>query len=97
MVELLAAALVGERFSYEATEADNKDGGPARGGEFILAIDPAVSAGQGWADHAEGLFERMLAMDGVRLPGDRRYRNRAKSPQEGVPIPTALHEKIASL
>ncbi len=97
MVELLAAALVGERFSYEATEADNKDGGPARGGEFILAIDPTASAGDGWAEHAEGLFERMLAMDGVRLPGDRRYKNRAKAPSEGVQVPAALHEKIKSL
>ena len=97
MVELLAAALIGERFSYEASEADNKDGGPARGGEFILAIDPSASAGQGWADHAEGLFERMLAMDGVRLPGDRRYKNRAMAPQEGVQVPNALHEKIRTL
>ena len=97
MVELLAAALIGERFSYEATEADNKDGGPARGGEFILAIDPNVSGGQDWADHAEGLFERMLVMEGVRLPGDRRYKNRAQAPREGVQVPVALYEKIKSL
>ncbi|MEM6495989.1 MAG: Ldh family oxidoreductase, partial [Pseudomonadota bacterium] len=97
MVELLAAALIGERFSYEASEADNKDGGPARGGEFVLAIDPTVSGGQDWAEHAEGLFERMLAMEGVRLPGDRRYRNRKQSPTEGVQIPVALYEKIKSL
>ncbi len=97
MVELLAAALIGERFSYEATEADNKDGGPARGGEFILAIDPTVSGGQDWAEHAEGLFERMLAMEGVRLPGDRRYNNRTKSPKTGVQVPVALYEKIKSL
>ena len=41
MVELLAAGLIGERFSFEAAEHDNKDGGPSRGGEFLLAMDPA--------------------------------------------------------
>ncbi len=32
MVELLAAALVGDLFSFEASEADPGDGGPPRGG-----------------------------------------------------------------
>jgi len=46
MVELLSAALIGERFSFEAAAADNRDGGPPRGGEFILALSPArLSAG----------------------------------------------------
>ena len=97
MVELLAAALIGERFSYEATEADNKDGGPARGGEFILAIDPSTTAGEGWLGHSEELFGKMLAMDGVRLPGDRRYGNRAKSQHQGVAVPAELIEKINAL
>jgi len=35
-VKLLAAGAVGERFSFEAGAADNKDGGPPRGGEFML-------------------------------------------------------------
>ena len=38
MVELLSAGAIGERFSFEAAAADNKDGGPPRGGEFMLAI-----------------------------------------------------------
>jgi delta1-piperideine-2-carboxylate reductase len=44
MVELLSAGAIGERFSYEAAEADNKDGGPPRGGEFMLAISPELLA-----------------------------------------------------
>ena len=36
MVELLAAGLLGEQFSFEAKANDNGDGGPPRGGEFIL-------------------------------------------------------------
>ena len=97
MVELLAAGLIGDRFSFEASKADNKDGGPARGGEFILAIDPAVCGGDDWLAHAEQLFERMTAMDNLRLPGDRRYANRARTPTEGTTIPAALHQTILDL
>lgn len=76
MVELLAAALIGERFSFEAAEADNDDGGPPRGGEFLLALSPERIAGPGWAQHAESFFARFAALDGARLPGARRHTNR---------------------
>ncbi len=76
MVELLAAGLTGERFSFEAAEADNGDGGPPRGGEMILALSPAVIAGDGWEAHAEGFVDRLRGLDGVRLPGERRHKNR---------------------
>ena len=39
-------------------EADNKDGGPARGGEFIMAFSPQLIAGDGWNEHAEKFFEQ---------------------------------------
>ncbi|MEO0752705.1 MAG: Ldh family oxidoreductase [Pseudomonadota bacterium] len=76
MVELLAAGLTGERFSYEAAEADNGDGGPPRGGEMVLALSPSVIAGEGWEAHAEGFVDRLRGLDGVRLPGERRHKNR---------------------
>ncbi|UPT64895.1 MAG: Ldh family oxidoreductase [Hyphomonadaceae bacterium JAD_PAG50586_4] len=76
MVELLAAGAVGERFSFEAAEADVKDGGPPRGGEFMLAISPELLAGSDWAAHSELFFERFERIEGARLPGLRRHRNR---------------------
>ena len=63
MVELLAGALLGEWFSFEAKELDNNDGGPPKGGEFILAMSPDKIAGQNWEEHADQLFEKMLALD----------------------------------
>ena len=51
MVELLAGALLGEWFSFEAQEFDNNDGGPPRGGEFIFAISPEKVAGEDWDNH----------------------------------------------
>ena len=95
MVELLAAGLVGDMFSFEAKAADNKDGGPARGGEFIMAFSPQLIAGDGWNEHAEKFFEQMELMDGVRLPGQRRHNNRKdKGPRN---INTILVAKIKSL
>ncbi len=105
MVELLAGALIGDLFSYEAGERDNGDGGPSKGGEFLLAIDPARCAGGGGSEgervaqlaHAEGLFERILEQDGARLPSDRRYAARRRTPAEGVTIPKPLHDTLMEL
>ena len=55
---------------------DNNDGGPPKGGEFILAISPEKIAGPGWDKHADEFFKKMKSMDGVRLPGERRHKNR---------------------
>ena len=95
MVELLAAGLVGDLFSFEAKIADNKDGGPARGGEFIMALSPQLIAGDGWNEHAEKFFTEMESMDGVRLPGQRRHNNRLDTGPRN--INTELVEKIRSL
>ena len=76
MVELLAGALIGETFSYETAAKDNKDGGPPSGGEFILAMSPEKIAGPNWYKHSNEFFEKMKSMDGVRLPGERRHKNR---------------------
>ncbi len=76
MVELLAGALVGDNFSFETAAKDNKDGGPPSGGEFILAISPEKMAGSNWANHSNDFFDKMKSMEGVRLPGERRHKNR---------------------
>ena len=76
MIELLSAGLVGDYFSYEAAEADNKDGGPARGGEFMVAFSPELLAGSDWAEHSEAFLSRLERMEGVRMPGQRRFANR---------------------
>ena len=95
MIELLAAGLVGDLFSFEAKEEDNNDGGPARGGEFIMAFSPELIAGKNWSEHCDKFFDQMKSLDGVRLPGERRHHNRSdKGPRK---INSALIEKINSL
>ena len=95
MVELLAGALVGDNFSFETAAKDNNDGGPPSGGEFILAISPEKISGSGWDKHADEFFGKMKYMEGVRLPGERRHKNRLdKGPRN---INEELVNKIKSL
>ena len=95
MVELLAGALVGDNFSYETAAKDNNDGGPPSGGEFILAISPDKLSGNDWNKHSDEFFDKMKSMDGVRLPGERRHKNRLdKGPRN---INEELVNKIKSL
>ena len=98
MIELLVGALIGEVFSFEAAARDNGDGGPPKGGELIIAIDPSrFGDADGWAIHAESLFDQMLAQDGVRLPSNRRYTNRYQSKKTGVKVDENLIEAIKVL
>ena len=95
MVELLSGALLGETFSYETAEKDNKDGGPPSGGEFILAISPEKITDSNWDKHADDFFNKMKSMDGVRLPGERRHKNRLDKGPRNINI--ELVNKIKSL
>ena len=95
MVELLAGSLVGDNFSYETAAKDNNDGGPPSGGEFILAISPDKLSENDWDKHSNEFFDKMKSMDGIRLPGEIRHKNRLdKGPRN---INEELVNKIKSL
>lgn len=100
MVELLAGALIGDMFGYEAKARDNGTGAPL-GGEFLIAIDPARCVRGGNAqeslEHAEKLFAKILEQDGTRLPSDRRFAARQRTPTEGIHIPKSLHHTIQQM
>jgi delta1-piperideine-2-carboxylate reductase len=96
MVELLAGPLVGETVSYETGKNDNGDGGPPPGGQFILAISPDIAAGStDWAASANAFFDRLKSFKDVRLPGERRHRNRQDTGPRSVN--TELVEKIRGM
>lgn len=95
MVELMAGPMVGEGFSFEAQEGDNGDGGPPQGGEFILAIAPQILGNPNWAEHAERFFAKLEAMDGIRLPGERRHKMRADNGPRAVN--SELVQKLRSM
>ena len=95
MIELFSAGLTGDNFSFEAAKTDNNDGGPAKGGELVLAINPELIAGPDWDSHSEGFFKEIKQLKGIRLPGERRHQNRLdNSPRK---INKVLLEKIKGL
>ena len=96
MVELFAAGLTGDCFSYEAELLDNNDGGPPKGGEFIIAMNPSLIADSNWENHCEEFFVKMTSLDGVRLPGERRHKIRQKSGNDRY-INEDLFKKIKDL
>ena len=97
MVELLTAGLTGETFSDETKERDNADGGPPIGGQFLLAMSPEIIAIDDWQSHCDLFFERMSGLpgQGVRLPGERRHKNRLSNAARQ--INSELLEKINAL
>jgi len=96
MVELLAGPLVGETVSFQTARDDNGDGGPPGGGQFILALSPDLAAGSSdWAGIAAELFDKLKSCEALRLPGERRHRNRQDSGPRAVN--TELVEKIRRL
>jgi delta1-piperideine-2-carboxylate reductase len=96
MVELMAGALMGEPFSFETAKKVEPDGLANRGGQLIIAIDPArFGDASGWASHAEALFAEMIKQDGVRMPSQRRYEARRMSEASGtVEVASDLLEQI---
>ncbi len=95
MVELLSAGLTGDNFSYEAKQKDNADGGPPRGGEIIIAISPSIIAGENWEEHVLKFYKKIKDLKGIRLPGERRYKNRLNRNERS--INKQLYENIQSL
>ena len=99
MVELLAGALIGAPFSFEATEMDPREDMPPLGGELIIAIDPTRfhADPQDPLGHSEKLFGRVLSQPGTRLPSDRRYAARQESISKGVLVPRALYKDLQEM
>jgi (2R)-3-sulfolactate dehydrogenase (NADP+) len=88
MVEILAAALTGAHFGFEASSFFDAEGPPPRVGQLLLVIDPSFAAGFG--DRVEALCAAILGDAGTRLPGDRRLATRARLSRDGIAVPDAL-------
>jgi len=98
VVELLACALTGAAFGFEADSFFVEEGNRPRIGQAFVAIDPDALAGsERYLDRVETLVAAMLADPGVRLPGARRFELRARAEREGVEIPDALLATLGKL
>lgn len=98
MVELLACALTGAAFGFEADSFFVDEGNRPRLGQMFFVIDPGALAGSDmYYSRIEKLIELMLQDKEVRLPGDRRRAIALKAAQEGIAVPDALYRQIIAL
>lgn len=86
MVEILAAALVGAHFGFQASSFIDAVGGPPDTGQLILAIDPHAMGGNWFDERMRVLAHAIEAQEGTRLPGVRRLASRAKARAEGIEV-----------
>ena len=89
-VEIMAAAMTGAHFGYEASSFFDDKGGPPRIGQFLLGFDPEPLSGGTYAERLEVLLAAVADQPGTRIPGVRRHGIREKSEAEGIDLPDDL-------
>lgn len=97
MVEIIAAALTGSAFGWEASSMFDDQGGPPNVGQTIIAINPQRVSADQFPARMGALLATIAAEPGVRLPGERRLKTRAHAAREGLTVSAALHAEITAL
>jgi len=98
VVELLAVALTGAHFGFEASSFFDAEGRSPGVGQLLLAVDPGAFAGREiFLDRMAGLTGMIEADVGARLPGSRRLALRAKAQREGVMVDVNLVAEARAL
>jgi (2R)-3-sulfolactate dehydrogenase (NADP+) len=96
--ELVCAALTGAAIGPEADSFFSEQGNKPRIGQAFLAIDPGALAGmEKYFERVEAVVRAMLADEGVRLPGAKRFASEKKLRAEGIEIADELLAKIEKL
>ncbi|MFW6024546.1 MAG: Ldh family oxidoreductase, partial [Dichotomicrobium sp.] len=86
MVEIMAAALTGGKFSFEVDWSDYPGAVIPHTGQVIMLIDPAQGATRPFTARVEELIARLAEAGVARLPGDRRYAARRRANRNGIPL-----------
>jgi (2R)-3-sulfolactate dehydrogenase (NADP+) len=96
--ELVCAALTGAAIGPEADSFFSEQGNKPRIGQAFLAIDPGALAGTDkYFERVETVVRTMLADEGVRLPGAKRFASEKKLRAEGIEVADELLAKIEKL
>jgi (2R)-3-sulfolactate dehydrogenase (NADP+) len=96
-VEVMAAALTGANFGFEASSFFTDEGEPPRVGQLLIAFDPGPFSGGGFDDRLGALLEAITAQEGTRLPGARRLAARGEIGAAGISIAADLHATLEEL
>jgi (2R)-3-sulfolactate dehydrogenase (NADP+) len=94
IVELLVVGLSGSRFSYEADSFFDAKGNRPRIGQLLLTIDPGLAGSQVFVNRMLALLKTLASDSGTRVPGQRRFKQRASGFKEGVNVSDVVVEEI---
>ncbi len=98
MIELMASALIGTNFSFEASSFFVDSGNVPQLGHSFILIDPAALAGNDlYFDRLELFIAELLNDDDVRLPGARRETRLQKATSEGIEVHEDVLKMLQSL
>jgi delta1-piperideine-2-carboxylate reductase len=96
LVEILSAAVTGGRFGFDDRVADYPGGKTSHAGQFVLVLNPLITAGPDFFDRVEDLIAHLKASGVKRLPGDRRYEQRRRSLAEGIRVSSEHYDTMIS-
>ncbi len=96
MVEILAAALTGAHFGFEASSFFTAKEEPPNVGQLLLALAPYPLSNDQFYSRLEDLLETIRIQSNTRLPGDRRLKLRQKAYKDGVFLTHQQYEQLVS-
>ncbi len=90
MVEIMAAALTGSQFGFEASSFLTIEGEPPRVGQLFVVLDPQRLGGPGFLGRLEILLNAVLGQAGKDLPAEPRLAARQRARTDGIPVDADL-------
>ena len=98
MIEILAAAITGSNFAYEADSFLDTNGKPPNVGQLLIIIDPkAMGSKKRFFNKIGSMMESILAQEGTRLPGSNRFLLREKAAKKGLNIDQKILGEIEKI
>ena len=94
---ILAAAVTGSAFGWEASSFFDDQGGPPNLGHVLIALDAGWLSAGAYDERMATLLAAIAAEPDARLPGTRRLANRARAAVDGLAVPAALYAEIRAL
>ena len=97
MIEILAAAVTGSAYGWEASSFFDDKGGPPNMGHVFIAMDAGRLSAGAYEGRMTTILDAIGAESAARLPGTRRLENRSRAAADGVSIAAPLHAEIRAL
>ena len=96
-VEILAGAVTGGQFSFENDFAGFPGAQTPKAGQLLIVVDPNWGGSSNFESRLALLCARLVDAGQSRLPGARRFTNRAAAEQSGNPIAMEELQRLRTL